>query len=121
MKKLFCVLLVMSMLFPLCCANAIDESEYYGTWMQDHYNEETGYYSFEVLRLTPDHRAYFVSQSFSSGEVGLGRQFPTKWEAKNMMGFAFGFGKIRHPICICWMTADWALNLLEMLIPHISG
>ena len=81
MKKTIIIALVLALCLPVV-SHAIDESVFVGTWINETFNEETGSYSLELLRLTADHQAYFCVQSFTPGEVGFGRESAKTWSVK---------------------------------------
>lgn len=82
MKKILAFALILIIVFPLGNAHGIDESQYVGTWIQEQYNDSTGRYTVELLRLTEDHQAYYITQAFEPGEIDFGRQAAKTWSAK---------------------------------------
>lgn len=81
MKKIVLFAMVLLLCFP-AVSQAVDESQYIGTWMLEAYDEETGRYSIDILRLTADHQAYYLVQSFHPGEVGFSRLSAKTWSVK---------------------------------------
>lgn len=81
MKKTMILLLALLLCLPVS-GLAVDESQFVGTWIQETYDEETGRYSYELLRLTADHQAYYSVQSFEPGKEGFSRQSAKTWSIK---------------------------------------
>lgn len=81
MRKTMIIVLVLAFCLP-AVSYAIDESAFVGTWIHETIDEETDRYSFELLRLTADHHAYYCVQSFEPGEKGFWRASAKRWSVK---------------------------------------
>jgi len=81
MKKAFSLLCALLLMLSPALAEGADD--YIGTWMQENYNEETGYYSVEVLKLAPDFTAYYSVATFHDGKPGLSRQSEKTWSMRS--------------------------------------
>ena len=82
MKKLFCVLISLVLLLAPFQAFAHDESYFYGTWAEFHDTKDGGS-SLTIFKLTPDHKVFFLSQSFDADEPSHGRSYVGTWAAFN--------------------------------------
>ena len=79
MRKWVLLALILFLLLPAVLAHSADDSQYVGTWVQENYDEETGRYSVEILRLTEDHQAYYSVSVFYPGKVSICRQSAKTW------------------------------------------
>ncbi|MBR4334416.1 MAG: hypothetical protein IKP72_17225 [Clostridia bacterium] len=82
MKKLLFVLFVLGLFLAPLQALAHDESYFYGTWAEFH-DTKSGGASLTIFKLTPDHKVFFLTQSFNSDEPGSGRTYVGSWSVSN--------------------------------------
>lgn len=80
MKKLFCVLLVLSFLVPLACAQADNTAAYVGTWVYYQENQVSGDISIEVLHLNRLNTAYYIFEEFNGGKAVRGAKRVGTWK-----------------------------------------
>ena len=82
MKKLFCVLLILALCYVPFQGLAHDESYFYGTWAEFHDTKDGGA-SLDIFKLTPDHKVFFLTQSFNSDEPRYGRSYVGSWSVSS--------------------------------------
>lgn len=78
MKKKVLFMLVFVLFSVPLYAFAHDESYFYGTWAEFH-DTSSGGASLTIFKLTPDHKVFFLTQSFNTDEARSGRSYVGTW------------------------------------------
>jgi len=78
MRKMILVILILSLLLPVAAVSDVSEWLYEGTWTNTQDGEDG--IALITVSLWEDGKAYYVAQTFSRNEPGIGRAFVGSWE-----------------------------------------